>query len=274
LSDPWIHVPDEELVSAMDAEVGEPRLSRIRHHLAHCEECRIRFDELKRAASEFLAVRAAISEGSLPSEAAPAARLRAALSREERTGWSFRGTPDLFPRFRFSTALGALAALLAPAATLVWFNNARVDAAGPLPDSRLTPGTARPISRQQVCLLPAEDEGKLVPYGLALEVFEQYGIAKPEPGTYEVDYLISPALGGTTSIQNLWPLPYGEGEWTSRLKDALEDRLRTLVCDGALDLETAQRDIATNWIAAYQKYFRSKRPISAHAHFVKDSPWE
>ncbi len=58
------------------------------------------------------------------------------------------------------------------------------------------------------------------------------------------------------------------------MKDALEDHLRTLVCEGQLDLPTAQREISTNWIAAYQKYFRTRKPMAAHARFVKDSPWE
>jgi len=34
----------------------------------------------------------------------------------------------------------------------------------------------------------------------------------------------------------------------------LEDRLHALVVSGKLDLETGQREIATDWIAAYQKY--------------------
>jgi hypothetical protein len=34
----------------------------------------------------------------------------------------------------------------------------------------------------------------------------------------------------------------------------LEDRLHALVVNGKLDLKTAQREIATDWIAAYKKY--------------------
>jgi len=105
-------------------------------------------------------------------------------------------------------------------------------------------------------------------------VFRQYRIENPKPRAYEVDYLISPALGGTTALENLWPVPYAEGVWTSRVKDALEDYLRSQVCEGKLDLATAQQELATNWIAAYQKHFRTKVPVAAHALFVKDSPWE
>jgi hypothetical protein len=35
-----------------------------------------------------------------------------------------------------------------------------------------------------------------------------------------------------------------------------------MVCAGKLDLSTAQREIATDWIAAYKKYFHTDRPLS------------
>jgi hypothetical protein len=43
----------------------------------------------------------------------------------------------------------------------------------------------------------------------------------------------------------------------------LEDRLHALVISGKLDLKTAQREIATDWIAAYKKYV-GPSPISSH----------
>jgi hypothetical protein len=43
----------------------------------------------------------------------------------------------------------------------------------------------------------------------------------------------------------------------------LEDRLHALVISGKLDLKTAQREIATDWIAAYKKYI-GPSPISGH----------
>jgi hypothetical protein len=41
--------------------------------------------------------------------------------------------------------------------------------------------------------------------------------------------------------------------------------LHRLVCAGQLALDTAQRDIATDWIAAYQQYFHTELPL-AQAH--------
>ena len=46
-------------------------------------------------------------------------------------------------------------------------------------------------------------------------------------------------------------------EWQVRLKQAIAEAQSG---DGQLDLATAQHDIATDWIAAYKKYFNSSRP--------------
>ena len=92
-----------------------------------------------------------------------------------------------------------------------------------------------------------------------------YGIENPRLDAYEVDYLITPELGGATSIRNLWPEPYHAPVWNARVKDELEDRLHQMVCSGELELATAQRDIAADWISAYKKYFRRDRPAVGRA---------
>jgi hypothetical protein len=78
---------------------------------------------------------------------------------------------------------------------------------------------------------------------------------------YEVYYLITPELGGANDIRNLRPEPYFTTVWNARVKDALEDHLRDMVCQGDLDLVTAQHDLSTDWIAAYKKYFNTDRPL-------------
>jgi hypothetical protein len=42
--------------------------------------------------------------------------------------------------------------------------------------------------------------------------------------------------------------------WNAHVKDKLEDRLHGLVCAGKLPIEQAQREIATDWIAVYERY--------------------
>jgi hypothetical protein len=46
------------------------------------------------------------------------------------------------------------------------------------------------------------------------------------------------------------------------VKDVLERRLHNLVCAGKVDLKTAQHEIATDWIKAYQKYIAKSPPAS------------
>jgi hypothetical protein len=71
-------------------------------------------------------------------------------------------------------------------------------------------------------------------------------------GDYEDDHLISLELGGAPAAEtNLWPEPYNSPEG-ARVKDVVENKLHSLVCDHAISLATAQRAIATNWWVAYQ----------------------
>jgi hypothetical protein len=43
-----------------------------------------------------------------------------------------------------------------------------------------------------------------------------------------------------------------------------------MVCDGSIDLEEAQREIAVNWIAAYKKYFHTDQPLAEHGPVEQD----
>ena len=51
--------------------------------------------------------------------------------------------------------------------------------------------------------------------------------------------------------------------WNAHAKDALEERLQYMVCDKQIDLASAQRQIATDWIAAYKKYLHADNPCNA-----------
>jgi hypothetical protein len=93
-------------------------------------------------------------------------------------------------------------------------------------------------------------------------VLREYGLSTARAGDYQIDYLINPQLGGTNDVHNLWPEPYQATEWNARAKDALESRLHQMVCNRQIDLADAQREIATDWIAAYKKYFQTAQPIS------------
>jgi hypothetical protein len=143
-----------------------------------------------------------------------------------------------------------------------------------IPDPSLTPGATLPVSRDDVCGADMTETVRLVPSPVAVRVFAAYGIHEPQPRAYELDYLITPALGGADNIRNLWPQPYRASAWNAHIKDALEDHLHRLVCAGKIDLATAQQAISRDWIAAYKKYFRTDSPLPEHVSFLKDRPWE
>ncbi len=76
-----------------------------------------------------------------------------------------------------------------------------------------------------------------------------YGDTRPI-GDYEYDHLVSLELGGATNdARNLWPEPGA----SPNPKDSVENALHREVCDGTLTLATAQREIATNWLALVKR---------------------
>jgi len=129
-----------------------------------------------------------------------------------------------------------------------------------LPDPRFTPGVAQPIALSAICYAANDEVVRSVPDSVQQAVFREYGISNAPASDYEVDYLITPGLGGTDNIRNLWPQPH-DSNWNSYVKDELEHRLHNMVCSGQLPLSTAQQEIAANWISAYEKYFHTKKPL-------------
>jgi hypothetical protein len=153
----------------------------------------------------------------------------------------------------------AAASLLVAAALVVHYRNVPDPLARP--QRALTPGTVRTVAARDVCLSEPSADLREAPKRLQRRVFEEYGMPNARAELYEVDYLITPELGGAADLRNLWPEPYSDTVWNARVKDALEDRLHSMVCAGKLDLATAQREISTDWITAYKKYFRTNRPL-------------
>ena len=147
--------------------------------------------------------------------------------------------------------------------------------AGALPVAALTPGATVDIDVRDVCDQtppPAQEIGAAV----RLAVLRSYGMETVPPDEYELDYLITPQLGGSPDPRNLWPQRYGARVWNAGVKDQLEDLLPRLVCEGRIDLRTAQQDIAADWVAAYRKYFRTAaplRPATAFASLAIGTPF-
>ena len=243
------HYTDEELLCFLDGE-GDAA------EVIHCWQCRVRMAELEKSVASFVHLKQDVLDVELPSGAGPASLLRARMSSSK-------------PGRRYAPL--AFVCLLV-GLYFVWPEKRVV--ASYLPDQRVTPGATRLIAQDQVCVLSASEDERKPSQEMARQVFELYGIRNPQPRQFEVDYLIAPTLGGADDVRNLWPQPYTDSVWNSRVKDALEDLLRAKVCKGEMDLAAAQHEIASNWVAAYQRQFRTTVPIEAHALFVKDKPWE
>jgi hypothetical protein len=127
------------------------------------------------------------------------------------------------------------------------------------------------VAVRDVCSMRHEEVVREVPAPVRQRIFQEYGIVTARSEDYEIDYLIAPGLGGADDIHNLWPEPYSSSAWNARVKDALEEHLHEMVCAGRLDLTTAQRDIATDWIAAYKKYFHTDKPLSLSSSLNRSS---
>ena len=68
-------------------------------------------------------------------------------------------------------------------------------------------------------------------------------------------------LGGVGDARNLWPQPFARTPWNAYVKDELERLFHRMVCEGTIDLRTAQREMASDWIAAYKRYFNTESPL-------------
>ncbi|HEU4587149.1 MAG TPA: hypothetical protein VFS11_00770 [Gemmatimonadales bacterium] len=128
-----------------------------------------------------------------------------------------------------------------------------------LPDPKRTPGATLAVAAADICVPGYSRKVRNVPSSVKRDVYRSYGINAPPPRRYEVDHLISLELGGSNSERNLWPESYETQPWNAHRKDELENELHRRVCAGKLDLGTAQHEIATDWIAAYQKYLGTPR---------------
>lgn len=258
------HLSDQDLLLDVDGELSTRDEKRVRAHLKACWKCRVRRDELETAISDFVHFHHGQFEAKVPPPDGPRALLKAQLAQLAATEPN-QSSSWLALRHSLRWALAITACILL-ALWLFLSHVVRYRALRPqvaivsIPDSRLTPGAALLVDRRQLCTEP-NIKNKAVPVALQRRVLEEYGISGAEPRAYEIDYLITPALGGADDIHNLWPQSYSATTWNADVKDALEDRLREMVCNGNLDLTEAQQEIARNWIAAYKKYFHTDKPL-------------
>ena len=263
MSATFSHLSDEQLLLLADGEVSPWRRTRMQAHLDACWECRSRMRRLDTAISGFVELHHAKLNPQLPPIEGPRALLKAQLAQQ---------AADKSPQpwyQRLSPAFACVAFFVFALGVFLWQRSISSDRTSAAlqetvkltPDRQLTPGAARRITTGEVCKVRLSDDTRLLPASLQRQVLQEYGVRGAASKDYELDYLISPQLGGTDDIRNLWPEPASAVTWNLRDKDALEGRLHELVCQGKLNLATAQSDLATDWISAYKHYFHTDRPI-------------
>lgn len=277
------HLTDEELLLAVDGELPDHRQAPATVHLEHCETCRARCAQFEQTIGSFLAAyRGGDAESSRQMYAR--GRLRSRIgeitreweqSRSTRLSWAFIAAP----RWLAAAAAIAAAVLLAgrfPRSHV--FDPERAAVAlterDALPVPSLTPGATLNVGVPDLCAgaAPGPED---IPLAVRRAVLHDYGMENVPADEYELDYLITPELGGAPDPRNLWPQRYSSRVWNARVKDQLEWLLPQLVCDRQVPLEAAQREIALNWIAAYRKYFKTDTPLASRRIFspIVASTW-
>lgn len=274
------HLTDEEILRFADGELSPRKRSHIETHLNSCIACRSRLQQVGQILDEAGVIR--LSENASSSLPSPDARVMLKARIRESASAERLG---LHPFTQWLTFRGVQWGAICGAAFLtivvIWTmrREARLHRAAdqmatlwlaPVPDRTLTPGVTVAVTKADICHSNAPQETRPIPASTQAKVFQEYRTPQSYAAEYEVDYLITPGLGGADDIHNLWLEPYSSTIWNAHVKDELEDRLHEMVCSGDLDLATAQRDISTDWISAYKKYFHTQNPILSHSGAVSD----
>jgi len=266
------HMSDRDLVLALDGELSVRRQAAVDAHLGECTSCTIRWTQLGRGAELAAACHSSAqpdAEALAASRETLQARL-AGLARQHDRSFIARVVLQLARAPRWATVgVAVVAAILLVRVVQRPEPRLLSQAAAPiendaLPVASLTPGATWNLTTDELCA-PAGHEQRPVSDAIRVEVLRRYGMERVPVDEYELDYLITPELGGAPDAKNIWPQRYRSRTWNAHVKDQLEDLLPRLVCDGAISLQTAQRDIAVDWIAAYRKYLRTDVPLQMRA---------
>ena len=133
-----------------------------------------------------------------------------------------------------------------------------------VPNVKFTPGKADPaLTKQVICASTFRTTTiRNVSEKTKTLVYYQYGVINHAgycagPEGCEVDHLISLELGGSNDVLNLWPQPF-VGTLNAHMKDLVENKLHTMVCNGQMPLAQAQKEISTDWVGAYKRYVSPK----------------
>jgi hypothetical protein len=262
------HLSDEEILLFIDRELPSWRYGRARFHLAECQSCNTRRTELEGTLSDFSRIHED-TVGPLDSNLFRSRYLLKARIAETALRSNFGWASRLLRVGSMSWQLACAGIALVIVGAGYWATHEfKRNDRGPqsieyqafaLPRRTLTPGAVLPVAVGELCGTHAVENDPPVNPNIQQAVFKEYGLPNSSRIAYALDYLITPALGGSDDIRNLWPQP-SSSTWNARVKDQLEDHLHDLVCQGKVQLTTAQSEIATDWISAYKRYFNTDKP--------------
>ena len=257
------HLSDEQLLLELEGEVSGRLAKQIRAHVGACWTCRARRQELERAIADFVRINEPEFHAKLPPVDGPRALLKAQIAQiSSASGDHHQNWHRHWLTFTWATGILAVCILgFFLTRSTIGTHARKHPLVVSIPDSSLTPGATILENPRALCA-QSNTNNKAVPILMQRQVFEEYGIFGADPRAYEVDYLVTPALGGADDIRNLWPHSHSATVWNAEVKDELEKRLREMVCDGSLDLTQAQREISADWIGAYKKYFHTNQPLT------------
>jgi hypothetical protein len=262
------HLSDDALILVTDGELSPRRLVRARTHLGSCQGCRSRLERIEQTLADVLETQRSEVGRPLPPAAPARARLAGRMA-EIGAGaghLTARVATDLLIDRRW--LYGAAVVLVALAGGLMLGEQRRPSATAAsasgvllLPRADLTPGATAPVALHDICGPERSARTQPIPASVHQVVFARYGADYRRAAEYELDYLITPELGGVADEQNLWPQPFARTPWNAYVKDELERLLHQRVCDGQIDLASAQREMASDWIAAYKRHFNATAPL-------------
>jgi cytochrome c-type biogenesis protein CcmH/NrfF len=125
----------------------------------------------------------------------------------------------------------------------------------------LNPDVTQDTIAQTICL-PGYTKSVRPAAGYASDVkrilMERAGMNPGSAQYYELDYVIPLALGGHPTDRRNFALQILEGKNGAKRKDRIEAKLQCMVCSGQVTIADAQREILTDWQAAYQRHAQAK----------------
>jgi anti-sigma factor RsiW len=263
------HIKDHELMRLADGELTPRLRSRLARHVDLCRACREKTDSFRSTMADVEAFYRVEHDVALRSPDYGRVRLASALRElaESEPTWWQRLSHSL-DGLSLSRHVGVGVTVMAVCAAALIAVRATTEPAvaalpsGALPQSSLTPGAISQLTSAELC--NGVRPSRLVTETVRQQVVRAYGIEAVPAAAYELDALITPELGGSTDPANLWPQAYHSSVWNARVKDELERLLPEMVCNHQITLAQAQQEIASDWIAAYKRYFRTETPLRAH----------